>query len=465
MKSNKTVELINKSKKTPISPSFCVLPWTHLMVQPNGNIQPCCMTPHDMPIGNTKDLTLEEAWNSFTMKNIRKKMLKGERPIHCSRCYLMDDNGAVSPRVNLTDKFKKHIKGLIKDTNPETGHNDQFSLKYWDFRWSNICNFKCRMCGTFASSKWVDDEIAIHGKSDKGLMNFRSESKVDIINYVDKHIHEVEEVYFAGGEPLIMDEHYLILEKLIAAGRTDVLLRYNTNFSHIKFKKWDLEKLWKKFQDDPKGKVQLFASLDATGKLAEVARHGTKWNTVYDNIKKCINNGIEVFVSPTISILNVFYVTDLFETIFELGVSPDNIVFNNFLTGPACYDIRILPDELKDELLTKLQDYYNKLDNPKYKQAIELALSSWIQFLFSDSDQDLLQLQINRRELLRVTTILDKRRDENFLEVNPQYEEWFEEIRATIGNYEAEETFFRDKSIPLPTDTTTGEEIDIKKLI
>ena len=321
------------------------------------------------------------------------------------------------------------------------------------------------MCGTFASSKWVDDEIAIHGKADKGLMNFRSESKVDIFEYVDKHIHEVEEVYFAGGEPLIMDEHYLILEKLIAAGRTDVLLRYNTNFSHIKFKKWDLQELWSKFQNDPKGKVQLFASLDAAGKLAEVARHGTKWNTVYSNIEKCVKDGIEVFVSPTISILNVFHVTDLFEAVFNLGIKPDNIVFNNFLTGPACYDIRILPDELKDQLLTKLQNFYHELDKPEYKQAIELALSSWVQFLFSDTDQDLLQLQINRRELLRVTTILDKRRNEDFLEVNPQYEEWFEEIRATIGNYEAEETFFRDRSIPLPVDKTTGEDIDIKKLL
>ena len=67
------------SKKTPVSDTFCILPWTHLMIQPNGHIQPCCMTPHDMPIGNTKEDTLEEVWNGFVMKNIRKKMLKGEK--------------------------------------------------------------------------------------------------------------------------------------------------------------------------------------------------------------------------------------------------------------------------------------------------------------------------------------------------------------------------------------------------
>jgi sulfatase maturation enzyme AslB (radical SAM superfamily) len=416
------------------------------------------MTPHDMPLGNTKEDKLEEVWNGFVMKDIRKKMFKGERPLMCNRCYLMEDNGALSPRVNLTDKFKNQVNRLIENTDKTTGHNNDFVLKYWDFRFSNICNFKCRMCGTFASSKWVDDEMAIHGKSFNGLMNFRSESVEDIMDYVDKFIYEVEEIYFAGGEPLIMDEHYIILEKLIAAGRTDVLLRYNTNFSHIQFKKWDLQKLWKPFIDNPKGKVQLFASLDAVGPVAEIARHGTKWEDVYNNIKTAIANKIEVFVSPTVSVINVFHVTDLFDTIVNLGVKPEYIVFNNFLTDPQCYDIRILPEELKDQLMTKLENYHKKLTEGPYKNAIGNAIKSWINFLYSEFNVDLLQLQISRRELLRVTTILDKRRNEDFLKINPQYEDWFNEIRATITNYETEETFFRDRSLP-------EERIEVPKTI
>lgn len=436
------------NKKTPVSDTFCILPWNHLMIQPNGNIQPCCMTPHDMPIGNTKDDTLEEVWNGFVMKNIRKKMLKGERPMLCNRCYMMEDNGAVSPRVNLTEKFRRDVKDLVAQTDPETGHSNTFRLKYWDFRFSNICNFKCRMCGTFASSKWVDDEMALHGKSFNGLMNFRSESKEDIMTYVDKFIYDVEEIYFAGGEPLIMDEHYIILEKLIAAGRTDVLLRYNTNFSHIQFKKWDLQKLWKPFIDNPKGKVQLFASLDAVGPVAELARNGTKWNDVHNNIKTALSSGVEVFVSPTVSIINVFHVTDLFDTIVNLGIKPEYIVFNNFLTDPQCYDIRILPEDLKEELMRKLEKYGDNLPNGPYKNAINNAITAWVNFLYSDFNVDLLQLQISRRELVRVTTILDVRRNESFLDINPQYKDWFKEIRATIKNYETEESFFRDRSLP-----------------
>jgi hypothetical protein len=120
------------------------------------------------------------------------------------------------------------------------------------------------------------------------------------MSYVDKFIGDVQEIYFAGGEPLIMDEHYIILEKLIAAGRTDVILRYNTNFSHIQFKKWDLVKLWAPFINcakNPKGRVQLFASLDAVGPVAELARHGTVWENVYNNIE----TAIKLFEKPCIS--------------------------------------------------------------------------------------------------------------------------------------------------------------------
>ena len=448
---NNIKSMQNKNGTTPVSPTFCILPWTHLMIQPNGNIQPCCMTPHDMPIGNTSEDTLEEVWNGFVMKNIRKKMFNGEKPMLCNRCYLMEDNGALSPRMNLTQKFASQVDTLIANTDKETGHNNDFVLKYWDFRFSNICNFKCRMCGTFASSKWVDDEMAIHGKANSGLMNFRTESKEEIFNHIDRFINDVEEIYFAGGEPLIMDEHYMILEKLIAAGRTNVLLRYNTNFSHIEFKKWDLRKLWQPFLSDPRGKVQLFASLDAAGDVAELSRHGTKWEEVYNNISKILKTGVEVFVSPTISILNVFHVTDLFDAIVNLGVNPNHIVFNNFLTDPQFYDIRILPEDLKEELVNKLENYVMELPESQYKLAINNAISSWIHFLYSELNVDLLQLQISRRELLRITTILDVRRNENFLEVNPQYKEWFKEIRATVTNYETEEMFFRDRSLPEPS--------------
>ena len=426
---------------------ICPLPWSHLMIQPNGNIQPCCMTPTETPIGNTKVNSLEEVWNGDELKTIRREMLNGIRPSMCSRCYLMEDTGVISPRQSALNRHGKNLETLVKDTNIETGHNDTFVLKYWDFRFSNICNFKCRMCGTFASSKWVDDEIALHGRVvTEGLVDIRSDSKVEIFDYIDRFINDVEEIYFAGGEPLIMDEHYIILEKLIKAGRTNVDIRYNTNFSHIKFKKWNLEKLWKPFIDDKNGKVSVMVSLDAVGELSELARHGTNWNELYNNIKSTIGTGVHIFISPTISILNVFELPKLFDTIRELGVSPHNIIFNNFLTEPHHFDIRILSEELKSELIDKLLNYKNQLPNDAYKFKLSYCVDSCINFFNNKLDVEQHEIEVRRRELFRVTTILDIRRNENFIKVNPQYENWFNQIRDSITNKSVVTDFFKDKT-------------------
>ena len=419
------------SNSNQISKSFCVLPWIHLNVQPNGDIYPCCMAPYGKSIGNTTDNTLEEVWNGEDMKTIRKEMLVGERPKLCERCFLIEDSGLLSPRNTHNHFFDKDVNELIKDTNPETGHNDKFILKYWDFRWSNICNFKCRMCGVFSSSKWYEDEGALYGTTLKnnGLLHFNGESKEDIFNCVDRFINDVEEIYFAGGEPLIMDEHYIILEKLIAAGRTNVRIRYNTNFSHIKFKKWDLHGLWSHFLNDPNGRIMLFASLDAVGKLAEVIRNGTKWNSVYENIKSCVDKGMEVHISPTISILNIFHINELIDMAITVGVNPNTVSLNNLLTTPSWYDIRILPGNLKKDLTDKLRVYLETIENLRVRSIVRNAINAWEKHLNTPFDGD---IEDARRHLVRSTYILDERRNEKFLDVNPQYREWFAQIEETI---------------------------------
>lgn len=430
--------MINNSEN--ISNTFCVLPWIHLNIQPNGDIYPCCMAPYGMPIGNTKDNTLEEIWNNEQMMSIRKDMLSGNRPKLCERCFLIEDSGLLSPRKTHNYFFNDGINELISQTNKETGHNDKFVLKYWDFRWSNMCNFKCRMCGIFSSSKWYDDEAALFGThvNNNGVINFNIDSKEDIFKYVDQFINEVEEIYFAGGEPLIMDEHYIILEKLIAAGRTDVRIRYNTNFSHIHFKKWDLHGLWDHFLKDPKGRIFLFASLDAVGKLAEVVRNGTKWNAVYQNIKSCVDKGMEVHISPTISILNIFHINELIDMAISIGVNPSTVSLNNLLTSPMWYDIRILPDNLKTNLINKLNTYIETIGDSYTRSIVKQAKDGWEKHLYTPFEGD---IQDARRHLFRSTYILDNRRNESFLEVNPQYKDWFDEIESTIDD----KTFLMEK--------------------
>ena len=113
----------------------------------------------------------------------------------------------------------------------------------------------------------------------------------------------------------------------------------------------------------------------------------------------------------------------------------------------------------------KLESYHKSLPHGQYKDAIGSAIGAWVHFLYSELNVDLLQLQISRRELLRVTTILDVRRNENFLGVHPEYKDWFKEIRATIKNYETEESFFRDRSLPAPIEVIPKTIDDNKNLI
>jgi len=424
-----------KHDKLKSTKSFCVLPWLHLNVQPNGDIYPCCMAPYGDTIGNTSDSTLEEIWNGAAMKDIRKKMLTGDRPELCQRCFLIEDNGLNSPRFTHNDYFKNRMEEVLDMTNEKTGEVSEFKLRYWDFRWSNICNFKCRMCGVYSSSKWHQEAMDLHNDTTaadtKGILEFNSKGKEDTFALVDKFIYDVEEIYFAGGEPLVMEEHYLILEKLIAAGRTDVRLRYNTNFSHLKFKKWDLFGMWQHFINDPKGHIQLFASLDAVGKLAEVIRDGTKWNNVYQNIKKCQGTGIMIYFSPTISLLNMFFIDELIDVAADLDIDVDKINVNNILTTPGFYDIRLLPQYLKDELINKLKDYRDNRVHPKYKGVVQYGLKSWSSFINEPFKGN---REAEEQSLLANTVYLDVSRKQSFLEVNPQYERWFKEIRHRLDS-------------------------------
>lgn len=415
------------------SETFCSLPWTHLNVQPNGDIFPCCMSPYDKPIGNTSRDTLEEIWNGNEMKLIRKQMLSGKRPAACARCFNLEDNGVISPRDHHTRFFEDRIEEFVANTNKETGEYNDFKLRYWDFRWSNRCNFKCRMCGVFSSSKWYEDSKIIHGHEDesKGVFQFNINSKENVFELVDKFIYDVEEVYFAGGEPLVMDENYLILEKLIAAGRTDVKLRYNTNFSHLKYKKWDLFEMWMKFQNDPKGNVSLFASLDAAGELAEVVRNGTNWIKVEANIKRCIEAGIGVIFSPTVSLLNMYHIDKLIEAADRVGLYPHSLSVHNLLTDPSYYDIRLLPDYLKESFINKLKNYKEDGCPHNFKVIVQRILDVWGDYINQEFPGDRNHSEI---QLVKITEKLDELRNEDFLGVNPQYTEWFNEIKKRMNN-------------------------------
>ena len=137
------------------SPSMCMLPWVHLHTWPNGNAYPCCLTPMEHVSGNLNENTLEEIFNGEQQKKLRLEMLDGKKPESCIRCWKQEDDGGHSMR-HRANKSWSHYKDIIATTQPD-GSVPEFKLPYWDFRFSNICNFKCRSCGPQLSSGWYGD--------------------------------------------------------------------------------------------------------------------------------------------------------------------------------------------------------------------------------------------------------------------------------------------------------------------
>ena len=414
-----------------VSKTFCIMPWVHLHTWPNGNVFPCCLADSDYPLGNMKDNSLEEIWNSDNLKGIRKEMLDGKEPSVCHRCFMQEKVGSGSFRVSSNNQWEHRIDRAIKTTDVD-GHSNHFELNYWDFRFSNVCNLKCRMCGPELSSKWYDDQIKFYGSSttSRALIHANDVSKVDINKYVDDFIDVVEEIYFAGGEPLLMDEHYRILEKLIEVGNTNCRIRYNTNFSKLKFKGWDTIELWKKFTDINKDNVRIFASLDAIGPQAEYARKGTNWSIIEKNIKTVLGHKLNFFTSTTTSILNIFEIPKFVDRMIELGVPVKNMQMNNVLTFPDYYGINILPDELKEQVVELLDKHLSKFNSPLGGNSEEYGhLKSnydvFKTYLYMEPGRDINSL---RADFKKFTNIKDRGREESLIETYPYYKDWFETL-------------------------------------
>jgi hypothetical protein len=211
-------------------------------------------------------------------------------------------------------------------------------------RFSNICNLKCRSCGSIFSSRWYDDDVKLWGKELRPRVQFAGRHDEDVWEQMQEHIPHLRQIYFAGGEPLIMEEHARILKMLIEKGNTGLALVYNTNLTELKFKKESVLDLWKHFPD-----ICVAASLDDMGDRAGIIRSGTDWAQVEQNIRdlkqECPH--IDFMISPTLSIMNIWNFTR-----FNRYMVDNNFIkaqdFNlNILQGPDNYRIDMLPMDLK----------------------------------------------------------------------------------------------------------------------
>jgi len=373
----------NEGNKT-----FCMAPWTHTYLSPQMERRLCCSSRESSenfkqyidtidPKGHNDKLnltTLEQHWNSDYMKSVRLKLLAGEEIPQCAVCNYKLLNEQVY-RQHFNWLYKNKINEAF-DSTDATGVTTM-KVESFDYRFSNLCNFSCRMCGDMLSSTW-ETENKKHGKGDYEHYRIwgRKDIKEKLQKFHDQQIvkefveaveqKRITELYWCGGEPLMWKIHWTAMERIKELGYADkVLARYNSNMSRINFYGKNLfDDLLKYFP-----KFQICASIDGTGEIGEYIRTGLKYNEWLDNIKYglqfCDNNHDykRMQLDLTITLPGLFDLENMVHLSNDLGIelltkqvfnfSHDNAIAPLFMP----YDIM---SEIIDDVREKTIKYKNK---------------------------------------------------------------------------------------------------------
>jgi sulfatase maturation enzyme AslB (radical SAM superfamily) len=233
-------------------------------------------------------------------------------------------------------------------------------------------------------------------------------------NQMQEHIPHLEQIYFAGGEPLIMEEHYWILKELADRKMFDVKLIYNTNFSRLSLKDNNVLDLWPLFKN-----VSVGASLDGMDAHGEYIRKGTKWDQIVRNreqmIERCPN--VDFYVSSTVSLYNALHVTDFHRRWANLGLIKPQDWNVNILQGPDRDRIDVLPKQYKEQVLAKVQDHINWLRPLDHLQRATSGYEGMLNFMNGGDNSHLL------KEFFRVNDIHDNYRKEVFEDTFIEYKD------------------------------------------
>ena len=393
--------------------TICMLPWISLEASPQGTAKPCCLYDDEILDDNGNKYLLaehglQEIYKSKSMQNLRQEFIDGKKPTGCFRCWNEEHIGRTSKR-QFTQIRLKELKDQVDYSNLQP---DQ--LWFLDLKLGNICNLKCRICGSWSSSKWAEEEI----KYVKGLVT--KEQKQTHLAYtflqqgawprksplfwenLKQLLPNIKYLEFTGGEPWLIQEHIELLKYAVAQGYSkNIDIHYNTNATQ-----WpqDLVEIWRDF-----GRVDIAFSIDNVGSRFEYERYGAKWNAanlIIDSVHdmQLLYPNITTQLCFTVNIQNVYYLDELLEWADTKNFGS---IYFNLLQSPRHMCVSHMTNSAKDLVLNKLKTTFWTSD--KYQKEID----SLIRFVEAGAGSDGV-------EFLTKMKITDEYRKQSFKTTHPE---------------------------------------------
>lgn len=395
--------------------TICMLPWVSIETSPMGTTRPCCMAHDEITDENGKKYDLNETnievvYHSRYMQNLREQFRAGEKPATCRRCWEEEAAGRDSKRIHSQVRLKE----LYKQVDWE--NNDPDQLWFVDLKLGNICNLKCRICGSWSSSKWAEEELAympdLKNKKEhiaytwlkQGAWPRKTTTFWDNMKALLPNIKYFE---FTGGEPWMIQEHWDLLQYAVDSGYSkDIDIHYNTNATQWpRTKDFDAYALFQQF-----GRVDIAFSIDNVGDRFEYERYGANWdiaNKIIDEIHLYKNNSIPNITTQlcfTINIQNVYYLDEL---LAWAETKQFGSIYFNMMHSPDHMSIQKMTPAAQELVLNKLKTTFWR--NAHYQQEIDNVIKFIELGTGSDGKEFLFKMQRT-----------DAHRKQNFQDTHPE---------------------------------------------
>ena len=393
--------------------TICMLPWVSLEASPQGTAKPCCLFDDEILDNNGNkyklaDSSLQDIYKSKFMQTLRQDFRNGVKPKACFRCWREEDAGITSKREFSIIRLKELYPQV------DWGNDTPDQLWFLDLKLGNICNLKCRICGSWSSSKWAEEEFNyvpdLKNKKEhlaytflqQGMWPRKSPQFWDNLKALLPNIKYFE---FTGGEPWLIEEHWDLLKYAVETGDSKHIdIHYNTNATVDPFSA-DRSWLWGDF-----GRVDIAFSIDNVGNRFEYERFGAKWdeaNRIIDAThfaKNVDTPNITTQLCFTINIQNVYYLDELLDWADTKGFGS---IYFNMLHSPTHMSIQQMTPVARELVLNKLKSTFWKSD--KYAKEIDNVIN------FIENGEG-----SNGEEFLRQMQQTDAYRKQNFYDTHPE---------------------------------------------